>query len=63
MKLGNIFNGLRKGLEMIEKATKVLRSVEVVGKHFGAMVDELEAIWGKDIDQSEEEEAEEIQHA
>ena len=66
MKLGTIFTGLRKGLEVIEKARKVLTSVEVIGKHLNMMVDDLESIWKKDIDgenENEFEEAEETKQA
>lgn len=55
MKLGKIFTGIRKGLEFIEKARKLLTSIEVIGKHLTAMTDELESIWGKDIDGSDQE--------
>jgi len=54
MKLGKIFTGLRKGLEMLEKARKVLTSVEILGKHLNAMVDDLEKIWGKDVPEQTE---------
>lgn len=55
MKLSKIFTGLRKGLVMLEKARKVLTSVEILGKHLNAMVDELETVWGKDIPKETEE--------
>lgn len=59
MRLGTLFSGMRKGLEFIEKARKVLTSVEVVGKHLNMMVDDLESIWKTDIDESEKEEIQE----
>lgn len=57
MKLNKIFTGLRKGLEFIEKARKVLTTVEVIGKHIRSMVDELEDIWKADIEEEETETA------
>lgn len=55
MKLNRIFSGLRKGLDMLERARKVLTSVEILGKHLNAMVDELETVWGKDVPKETEE--------
>lgn len=41
-----IFATVRKGLEYVNKASKILRSVELVGEHFSKLIDDLEEVWG-----------------
>lgn len=52
--LSKIFDGIRKGIEMLERASKVLNSIECVSKNLKNTVDELEVIWGTKKPEMEE---------
>jgi len=45
--ISKIFNGIRKGLEFLDKASKLLQSIEIVSNNLKSMVNDLEKIWTK----------------
>ncbi len=46
--ISKIFDSIQKGLEMLDKASKVLKSIEVVSHNLKNMNEELRHIWVKE---------------
>lgn len=54
LSIGNVFTGIRKGLEYIQKANKILQSLMLFQQHGTALVNDLELIWNKQPSKIEE---------
>ncbi|MHA7109357.1 hypothetical protein ACRTDU_04475 [Sunxiuqinia elliptica] len=47
--LFKVLGGIRKGVSILNKANKALKTIEVCSKHINNMVDDVESIWKKEF--------------